>query len=140
MVRKARKRTAQVRKETGLRSGYERRVKDSLESAGIEHTYEEDCLPYTLPETIHKYTPDFKLILPGNKVMYVESKGIFSAKDRKKMLLVIQQHPDKDIRLLFMENNKLNRASKTRYTDWCEQKGIRCAVSRSGAIPLEWLE
>lgn len=118
-----------------LRSGFEARTAKYLDSIGVDYTYEEDKIPYVVPESTHKYTPDFKL----DNGIYVETKGRFTAQDRKKMSLVIEQNPDKDIRLLFMVNNPLNKGSKTKYTDWCEKRGIICAVSAKGEVPKEWL-
>lgn len=82
---------------------------------------------------LHKYLPDFVL---GNGIV-VECKGRLTSADRKKMLLVKKQNPKKDIRLLFMCNNKLNPRSKTRYSDWAEKNGFPWALKR---IPQEWLE
>lgn len=56
------------------------------------------------------------------------------------MSLVIEQNPDLDIRLLFMLNNTLTKQSKTTYTDWCEKRSIKCAVSREGEVPAAWLK
>jgi hypothetical protein len=80
-----------------------------------------------------RYTPDFFL---ENGVI-IETKGKWTAKDRYKMLDVFESHPKANIRMLFMSNNKISKASKTRYSDWCEAKGIRYAVE---TIPEEWLK
>lgn len=55
------------------------------------------------------------------------------------MALVIEQNPDKDIRFLFMRDNKIQKTSKMRYSDWCEKRGIKCYVSEDGHVPEEWL-
>jgi hypothetical protein len=70
----------------------------------------------------------------------VEAKGKFDRDARRKMELVAKQHPDLDIRLLFMRDNKISKQSKTRYTDWCRVRGIKCSVSSSGDVPQEWTE
>ncbi len=57
--------------------------------------------------------------------------------DRTKHLLIKQQHPDKDIRFLFKVDNKINKASETRYSDWCEKHGFLYAF---GEVPEEWLK
>jgi hypothetical protein len=69
----------------------------------------------------------------------VEAKGKLDRLVREKMALVFEQNPDLDIRLLFMRDNKLSKTSKTRYSDWCEKRGIKYAVSEQGHIPEEWL-
>lgn len=118
-----------------LRSGLERNVAAFLEEHGVSFTYEEDKIPYTVPSKARKYVPDFKL----ENGIYVEAKGKFDAATREKMLLVIKQNPDKDIRLLFMRDNKITKVSPTKYTDWCKKHGIKCAVSDKGKVPLEWI-
>ena len=92
-------------------------------------------LEYTIPATKHRYTPDF--ILPNGII--VECKGAFTAPQRKKMAAVVEQNPDADIRMLFMRNNSITKTSKTRYSDWCEKRGIVYHVSANGTVPEEWL-
>src|ERR1051326_3234886 len=60
-------------------------------------TYELRTIEYTKPSKVHKYKPDF--VLPNGII--VEGKGIFEADDREKMLLIKDQYPDLDIRLVF---------------------------------------
>lgn len=131
-----------VRKEEGIvllppkpyRSWLEADFAAFLEEAGSEFHYEEDTLPYVVPAQIHTYTPDFKL--PNGII--VETKGRWTSDDRKKMGLVIEQHPNKDIRMLFAIDNKLSPRSRTRYSDWCAKRSIKYAVGTT--VPLEWLE
>jgi len=118
-----------------LRSGFEVKVAEALDKQGITYEYEQLKLSYEIPATVHTYKPDFQL---ANGII-IEAKGRFSPADRRKMALVIEQHPDKDIRLLFMLNNTLSKVSKTTYTDWCEKRNIKCAVSKTGEIPEDWL-
>lgn len=54
------------------------------------------------------------------------------------MALVIEQNPDKDIRLLFMRDNFISKTSQTRYSTWCQKRGIKYHVSLNGSIPEEW--
>jgi hypothetical protein len=52
-------------------------------------------------------------------------------------LLIKEQHPDLDIRLLFQNAyNKIRKGSKTTYAMWCEKKGILYAHKQ---IPKQWL-
>lgn len=66
----------------------------------------------------------------------IESKGKFTALDRKKMLAMRLLHPDIDLRLLFQYDNKLSKTSKTRYTEWADKNHIIAAVK---TIPEGWL-
>lgn len=115
------------------RSQAEAAVYEDLEARGVPFEYEKSQVIYTTPPVQHKYVPDFKI---GN--IYVEYKGWFKPEDRAKMLLVIQQHPDLDIRLLFMKDSKLYKDSDTRYSDWCEKYGIKYAIGTT--VPQEWID
>lgn len=119
-----------------LRSGFELKAAKYMDSLKVDYTYEKIKLSYEVPASTHVYTPDFQL--PNGII--VEAKGRFTPVDRRKMALVIEQHPDKDIRLLFMIDNTLSKVSKTKYSDWCAKRGIKCAVSRAGEIPQEWFD
>ena len=86
-----------------------------------------------MPESVHVYTPDFKL---PNKII-IESKGRFVSEDRKKHLLVKQQRPDLDIRFVFSNSKaKISKGSKTSYADWCIKHGFLYADK---LIPEEWI-
>lgn len=119
-----------------LRSGFEERTAKYLDSNKVKYEYETLVVDYVVPESTHKYKPDF--ILPNGII--VECKGRFTPQDRKKMSLVIEQNPDKDIRLLFMLDNTLSKSSRTTYSSWCEKRGIKCHVSKNGEIPVEWIK
>lgn len=121
--------------EPRLRSGFEKKVKASLDGYKAKYKYESEVLIYTMPASKHRYTPDFIL---GNGVV-VEAKGKFDAAARKKMALVIEQNPDRDIRMLFMRDNPITKTSKTKYSDWCEKRGVKYHVSPNGEVPEEWV-
>lgn len=121
------------RHDTSYRSGLEDVISAQLKSLSIPVLYETHILKYTIPEALHRYTPDF--ILPNGII--VETKGRFTPQDRKKMALVVAQNPDLDIRMVFSNaNTKISKASKTTYAIWCEKQGIQYA---SKAIPAQWL-
>lgn len=104
-----------------------------------ELQYEVDTIPYTQPEVKRKYKPDFKIA----DNVYVECKGIFSLDDRKKMLWVKEQHPEKTFYLLFYNaHQKLRKNSSTSYADWCDKHGFIWAdLFKSGrSIPQEWFK
>lgn len=123
-------------KTTGFRSGFEKKVAACLKKNKVEYEYETVKLKYTVPEKVHTYTPDF--ILPNG--IHLEAKGKFDADARAKMALVIEQHPDKDIRLLFMRDNTISKSSKTKYSTWCTKRNVKFHVSVTGEVPKEWLE
>jgi hypothetical protein len=79
------------------------------------------------------YTPDFEL----DNGIIIETKGIFSPADRRKHVEIQRQHPTLDIRFVFSNANaKLYKGAKSRYCDWCEQKGFKWAHR---VIPEGWL-
>lgn len=118
-----------------LRSGLEKRVAEFLDSRKVGWEYETKTIDYVIPAETHKYKPDFIL----DNGIIVEAKGLFDASARKKMSLVIEQHPELDIRMLFQADNTISRSSKTRYSDWCKKRGFQYHVSSQGIIPDEWL-
>lgn len=96
--------------------------------------YEKFLIRYEKPATSHRYTPDFKL--PNGII--IESKGRFVAADRKKHLLVKEQHPQIDIRFVFTRSaSPITKGSKTTYADWCRKHGFQFADKR---IPEDWLK
>ena len=117
----------------GYRSGLEEKVGKQLEDSGVEVRYEAFKVPYTVPATKHRYTPDYEL--PNGIV--IETKGRFMAADRKKHVLIKKQHPDLDIRFVFSNPYaKLRKGSPTTYADWCDKNGFKWAAKW---IPEEWL-
>jgi hypothetical protein len=115
------------------RSKYEEDVCSKLDKARIRFEYETLNLYYDITEQ-RKYIPD--IILPNGII--IELKGRFTPKDRKKMLLVIEQYPSLDIRMVFMRpNNKLNKHSRTTYAQWCDKHNVKWA---NKYIPIEWIQ
>ncbi len=80
------------------------------------------------------YTPDFEL---DNGIL-IETKGLFSAADRRKHIEIKAQHPELDIRFVFSNARaKLYKGAKSRYSDWCDKYGFKWADKE---VPEEWLE
>lgn len=120
------------------RSWYEVGVAKALLEAGIPYGYEEGHLLFIVPPQPRKYKPDFIITTKSGNEIVVESKGRFTSADRKKMAYVIEQNPDRDVRMLFQSDNRLTKAKRSqRYTEWCAARNIKCAVGNS--IPEEWI-
>ena len=123
------KRLARIYSHTlGYRSMSEVKYKAFLDAHGVANEYETDVFKYTLPTG--KYTPDFKIYKPGNEgkpvPIYLEYKGVFSGKDRRKLRYVRQSNPTLDLRLVFeRSSNKLNRCSNTTYGEWATKNGFK---------------
>jgi len=126
------------RKINFYRSGFEEKVQKALKEAKIPYEYETEVIHYTVPASKHKYTPDFIFTRADGTKLYVEAKGRFDPDDRKKMLLIKEQHPDIDIRLLFMRDQPIRKGSKTFYSMWCIKNNIDYACGID--MPKEWLE
>lgn len=118
----------------GFRSGLEASIGKALSEMGVPYLFESSVILYVKPVTKHRYTPDFFL----ENYIIIESKGRFLPADRKKHLLIKQQHPDLDIRFVFSNSkSRLNKTSTTTYAMWCEKNGFMYA---NKMIPEEWIK
>lgn len=116
-----------------MRSGLEVKLAEALTERGVEYDYEPRPLYYTPPKA--KYIPDFVLSAQG---IIIEAKGRFDSGDRKKHLLIKDQHPDLDIRFVFSNpNSKISARSKTTYAMWCDKNGFQYAKE---TVPESWLK
>ena len=112
-----------------FRSKFEMKVyNNSLK--GTRAQYESIRIPFF---KMHSYKPDF--LLPNGII--VEIKGRFTAVDRAKHLAIKKQQPELDIRFVFAYDNKLFKASSTRYSVWCDKHGFKYAFKK---VPEEWLK
>ena len=116
-----------------FRSGLEERNAKYLTKKRVKFEYE--TLKIKWQDLRFKtYTPDF--ILPNG--VYLETKGYWDADDRRKILAVIRDNPDIDLRMVFQAPfNKISKKSKTTYAQWCEKHNIKWAAVH--AIPIDWL-
>jgi len=117
----------------GYRSGFEHTVADQLTESKNKFEYETTVIKYIKPQTDHKYTVDFTL---PNGIL-IETKGRWVLEDRKKHLLIKEQHPKLDIRMVFQNaSGKIRKGSKTTYSDFCNKHGI---LWSNKEIPTAWL-
>jgi hypothetical protein len=111
------------------KSGFERTLAAQMKRDRVSFEYETLKLNFTVE---HTYSPDFIL----DNGIIIEAKGKLDAYTKQKMVAVKKQHPERDIRFVFMRGtNKLNKRSKLTYMDWAEKNGFPAA---DGAIPKEW--
>ena len=114
-----------------FRSGLEEKVADLMVELGIAYEYESTKVPYIIQ---HSYTPDF--YLPSG--IFLECKGYFDPKDRRKIKAVKEQHPELDIRMVFQSpHNKISKKSKLTYAQWCDKLNIPWSSYTN--IPIDWL-
>lgn len=116
------------------RSGLEDKVSKQLEAKNIKFDYERWRIPYVVPSSNHTYCPDF--LLPNG--IFVETKGLWDSEDRKKHLLIREQYPNIDVRLVFSSSrSKIYKGSPTSYAEFCEKHNILFADK---LIPVDWLK
>lgn len=113
------------------KSGFERSIAANLASRKVKFGYETVQLNYRLDRT---YNPDFIL---ENGVI-VEAKGLLDRDSKSKMIAVKKQHPDMDIRFLFMMGDKKVPGSKQTHGQWATKNGFKWAEGIS--IPQEWID
>ena len=117
----------------GYRSGLEKKLADELKVLKVKFTYE--SLKIEWEDLAYRtYTPDFVL----NNGIIIESKGMFTAADRRKHLAIKRQHPKLDIRFVFENSRrKLRKGAKSTYGEWCYKYGL---LYSNRVIPEEWVK
>lgn len=120
------------------RSGLEEIIAEQLaKDKRIIWDYETMVFMYVVPESLHKYTPDF-ILTNKTQQMFIETKGFMDLQERKKFKHLKEQFPKLDLRFVFSNwNNKITKTSKTTYKIWAEKLGFPCA---NKIIPKQWLE
>lgn len=123
------------------RNKFEEKTGEYLDARNIQFLYEGEKLGYTVTGT---YLPDFILRTPNGHTIYVETKGngrSFDGQSRRKLLAVKEQHPGKDIRIVFYSDGKIGPKRKDgtcmRQSDWAKKHGFTYAIKE---IPAEWLQ
>jgi len=117
----------------GYRSGLELKISEALKEQGVDFGYENMKIEWE-DLAYRTYTPDFTL--PNGII--IESKGMFTAADRRKHLAIQKQHPELDIRFVFENSRrKLRKGAKSTYCEWCIKYGFRYY---DRIIPEDWLK
>lgn len=118
------------------RSRLEERFEKLLQHWDVEYEYEVTKIPYIIPESNHKYTVDWSLI----NGMMIETKGYLSDyAERKKYILIKEQHPDLDLRFVFDNANKLCGGTKMTHGKWAEKSGFKYCDIRDTEQLLLWM-
>jgi len=148
------------------KSKSEKRVREQLESSGLDFGYECEKFEYPvrirLPlvsvnsakdihnpslwrrmtgnfHEIHTYTPDFFVKTKSGKTVIIEVKGEFNASDREKIRIMKKVYFDKglDFRMIFdRSKSKFSKTNSKTYGEFCDQYKILYADKE---IPNEWL-
>ena len=117
----------------GYRSGLEKKLADELKALKVKFSYE--SLKIEWEDLAYRtYTPDFIL----NNGIIIESKGMFTASDRRKHIAIKRQHPKLDIRFIFENSRrKLRKGAKSTYGEWCYKYSFPYS---NRVVPEEWLK
>jgi len=117
----------------GYRSGLEHKVSQYLDNLYIKYKYEAIKIEWE-DLAYRTYTPDFVL---SNNII-IETKGMFTAADRRKHLFIRKQHPELDIRFVFENSRrKLRKGAKSTYGQWCIKHDF---IYYDRIIPEDWLK
>lgn len=122
--------------EKKRRSKLELKFEEILLEAKAEYDYEVTVIPYTVPESQHKYTVDWTLL----NGLLIETKGYLSDhQERNKYVLLKQQYPNLDLRFVFDNPNKLCGGTKYTHAKWAEKNGFRyCSIKDTDTIK-QWI-
>lgn len=123
--------TSKPKKPQKGRSKFEDRILQNLTNRQADFTYEDETFQYLVQR---KYKVDY--YFPQTNI-YVEAKGYLRSDDQRKMRAVKEQHPDIDIRFLFMKANSKVQGSKMTCQQWAEKYGFIWA--EGDVIPDEWI-
>lgn len=113
------------------KSGFERTLAASLNGRGVKFKYESTQVPYVLERT---YNPDFEIVDHG---FFIEAKGLLDRDSKAKMVAVKKQHPELDIRFVFMQADKKIPGTRQTHGEWATKNGF---IWAEGSIPDEWLK
>ena len=152
----------------GYRSGLEANAAEQLKAYGVDFEYESKACKFIYykpitngrlvdKETLEElklpkgskvnqkctYTCDFMFVNEGTP-LFVETKGYLKPSDRAKHLLIKDQHPGADIRLVFSSNGIVKKGKNGvhyRYADWATDHGFNFHIvnKKDGyIIPRGW--
>lgn len=132
-----------------FRSAFEVDIAEQLIDYKVEWSYETVSIPYDMPATghcldcsssnivtTHNYITDFFVRLDDDSFFYIEAKGYFKARDRKKYLEIRKSNTDIDLRFVFQNDGWITKKRKTSYTRWCTQKKFESSILD---VPEDWI-
>lgn len=122
--------------ERKRRSKLELKFEDILIANQAEYDYEITVIPYTVPESKHKYTVDWTFT---NGIL-CETKGFLSDhQERNKYVLLKQQYPDLDLRFVFDNPNKLCGGTKYTHAKWADKHNFLWCGIRDEETIKRWI-
>ena len=118
------------------RSKLEERFESILKEFDVQYEYEVTKIDYIIPESSHTYTVDWT-VLNGR---LIETKGYLSDHaERRKYVLLREQHPELDLRFVFDNPNKLCGGTKMSHAKWADKYGFKwCSIKDTEQIK-KWI-
>ena len=114
------------------RSGLEKNIAEFLKTKQKKVRYEKLKIEWE-DLRYRTYTPDFTL----DNGIIIETKGVFDSEDRRKHLQVQKQHPELDIRFVFMKANGKVQGSGMTCAQWCDKYNFLYSETY---IPKQWID
>jgi hypothetical protein len=112
------------RKKVYRRSGFEDEVEAFLKDNKIKYEYEpkDKKLAYNIPESFHKYVPDFVV---GDIILEPKGHRFNEKTERDKYLHLKRCHPNQRIIIIFQNPRlKIYKGSPTTFAMWCDKNNI----------------
>lgn len=123
--------------ERKLRSKLELKFEALLQEFKVEYGYEVTKIPYKVPESDHTYLVDWTI----NNGIFIESKGYLSDyAERRKYILLKEQHPDLDLRFVFDNPLKLCGGTKMTHGAWATKSGFKYCSIKDAETIKQWVE
>jgi hypothetical protein len=122
--------------EAAYKSGLEAKFQQQTKDLGYNLPYEMDRIKYVIPASKHTYTPDFTV----TENIYIETKGLWTGADRKKAILIKEQHPHIHILYVFYRDQKLSKKSSTTYLAWAQKNGLEACTFADKPTWISYIE
>lgn len=121
-------------KDKTFHSGLEEAVATQLKARGVAFVHEpQPPVEYDVPERPSKFTPTF--VLPNGIIVHTFRRLVLA--DRKKLMMIRDQHPTLDLRLVFVNSlSRVVKGGKATYGDWCRRMGF---IFADKSIPQSWI-
>ena len=106
------------------------RYLDLLKGAGVIKDWAYEQTTFVFPDD--RYVIDFDVILPDGRLEYYEYKGMFDARSRRKLKLLLKYRPEVRLNLVFGQKSDARKVSK-RLAAACNRL---CVLGRNGLIDI----
>ena len=121
---------------TNRRSKLEQQFESMLKEFNVQYDYEITKVPYIVPQSDHTYTVDWTII----NGLLIETKGYLAdSTERKKYILIKEQHPELDLRFVFSDPNKKCGGMKTTHAQWADKAGFKWCSIRDTEQIKQWI-